>query len=71
MPQITFKSFVLGEMVKRSYAPAEMALKLGMSRAKFYSLLKNPMALRLDELVALQKITATPYAELIELARRG
>ncbi len=61
------RDVVLGDMKRYKVPPKVFAEEMGVSESRMYALLNDPYNIRIQGIIAIQKLTKLPYSEIIQL----
>lgn len=63
----SFRDVVLGDLKRYKVPPKVLAAEMGVSESRMYALLREPYNIRIQGIIAVQKLTKLPYSDLIQL----
>ncbi len=62
-----FRDIVLGDLKRYKVSKEVLAAEMGLSVSRMYAVLNEPMSIRAQGIIAIQKLTKLPYSEIMLL----
>ena len=61
------RDIVIGDMKRYRVSREALAAEMGLSISRMYAILDEPMKIRAQGIIAIQKLTKLPYSEIMQL----
>jgi hypothetical protein len=66
-----FRDIVLGDLKRYKVPQKELAAEMGLSVSRMYAVLNEPMNIRAQGIIAIQKLTKLPYSEIMLMIQQA